>query len=154
MHDITPQQRERPIKASSKQMLDDIFKRARISQRVRKEMEQKILKDAINPDILKGALVNFLISESLPLETVESPSLHALLQAAALILHPVRRTQYIRKNWKREWQKTAFASVKKLWETSYLNASTSGPTESPLHVREKECESERVKKLGQLLQSL
>jgi hypothetical protein len=73
--------------------------------------------------------------------------------AAALILHPAHRTQYTRKNWKREWQ-TALASVKKLWETSYLDASTSGPTESPLHVREEECESESVNKLGQLLQSL
>lgn len=35
---------------------------------------------------------------------------------AALILHPSRRLTYIKKNWKKEWQKPAFAGVKKLWE--------------------------------------
>jgi hAT family C-terminal dimerisation region len=37
------------------------------------------------------------------------------LYAAAIILHPVRRTQYIAHNWRKEWQKPAFESVKKLW---------------------------------------
>ncbi len=35
--------------------------------------------------------------------------------AAALILHPSRRLAYIKKNWKKEWQKPALANVKKLW---------------------------------------
>jgi hypothetical protein len=36
--------------------------------------------------------------------------------AAAIILHPSRRTQYIRQNWKKDRQKRALSSVKKLWE--------------------------------------
>lgn len=38
------------------------------------------------------------------------------LYAAALILHPVRRTAYIKANWRKEWAKLAFAKVKGLWE--------------------------------------
>jgi hAT family protein len=37
------------------------------------------------------------------------------LYAAAIILHPCRRTQYISANWRREWQRPAFDAVKKLW---------------------------------------
>ena len=37
--------------------------------------------------------------------------------AAALVLHPSRRLTYIKKNWKKEWQKPAMAKVKKLWES-------------------------------------
>ena len=37
--------------------------------------------------------------------------------AAALIVHPCRRLTYIKKNWKKEWQKPAMAKVKKLWES-------------------------------------
>jgi hypothetical protein len=31
-------------------------------------------------------------------------------------LYPSRRTQYIRHNWKKEWQKPTFQNIKKLWE--------------------------------------
>ena len=44
-------------------------------------------------------------------KTDESP-----LYAAALILHPTRRTKYIRYNWKKEWQKPILKKVKELWE--------------------------------------
>src|SRR5204862_216151 len=75
--------------------------------------------------------------------------------AAALILHPSRRTQYIRKNWKKEWQKPGLASVKKLWETSYLNAPIMNPILSSHYIGEEEHDPARpVNKLGQLLQSL
>jgi hypothetical protein len=37
------------------------------------------------------------------------------LYAAAIILHPCRRTEYISANWRREWQKPAFDAVRKLW---------------------------------------
>ena len=39
--------------------------------------------------------------------------------AAALILHPSRRKAHILKNWPKSWHKTAFNSVKKLWEDDY-----------------------------------
>lgn len=38
------------------------------------------------------------------------------LYAAALILHPSRRTKYIRANWKAKWQKPVLKKVKELWE--------------------------------------
>ena len=38
------------------------------------------------------------------------------LYAAALILHPARRTKYIQANWKKSWQKAALQKVKNLWE--------------------------------------
>jgi len=36
--------------------------------------------------------------------------------AMAIILHPARRTHYIRKFWKKQWQKPALLGAKKLWE--------------------------------------
>ncbi len=39
------------------------------------------------------------------------------IYAVALILHPSRRLNYIKKNWKKEWQRPAFTNVKKLWES-------------------------------------
>ncbi|EED18402.1 conserved hypothetical protein [Talaromyces stipitatus ATCC 10500] len=39
------------------------------------------------------------------------------LYAAALILHPNRRTRYIHANWRTTWQKPAINKVKKLWRT-------------------------------------
>ena len=36
--------------------------------------------------------------------------------AAIIILHSSWQTQYIQQNWKKEWQKHAFSSVKKLWK--------------------------------------
>jgi hypothetical protein len=38
------------------------------------------------------------------------------LYAAALILHPARRTRYIEANWIKKYVKPTLASVKKLWE--------------------------------------
>lgn len=38
------------------------------------------------------------------------------LYAAALILHPSRRTKYIRANWEAKWQKPVLKKVKELWE--------------------------------------
>ena len=74
---------------------------------------------------------------------------------AALILHPSWRTQYIWKNWKKEWQKPGLLSVKKLWETSYLNAPITPIILSSHYIGEEEHDSARpVNKLGQLLQSL
>jgi hypothetical protein len=40
----------------------------------------------------------------------------SLLYAAALILHPARRTRYIEANWIKKYVKPTLASVKKLWE--------------------------------------
>lgn len=37
--------------------------------------------------------------------------------AAAIVLHPNRRTRYIRHNWRKEWQRPALQAVKKLWES-------------------------------------
>jgi hypothetical protein len=37
------------------------------------------------------------------------------LYAAALILHPNRRTRYIRANWKTKWQKPVLKKVRDLW---------------------------------------
>ena len=45
-------------------------------------------------------------------KTDESP-----LYAAALILHPNRRTKYIRANQKTKWQKPILKRVKELWES-------------------------------------
>ena len=39
------------------------------------------------------------------------------LYAAALILHPNRRTKYIKANWKKQWVKPTLKKVKDLWET-------------------------------------
>jgi hypothetical protein len=38
------------------------------------------------------------------------------LYAAALILHPARRTRYIEANWIKKYVKPTLANVKKLWE--------------------------------------
>ena len=38
------------------------------------------------------------------------------LYAAALILHPARRTRYIEANWMKKYVKPTLANVKKLWE--------------------------------------
>jgi hAT family protein len=38
------------------------------------------------------------------------------LYAAALILHPSRRTRYIELNWPKKWVKTTLERVKRLWE--------------------------------------
>jgi len=50
--------------------------------------------------------------------------------AAAIILHPSRRTQYIRHNWKKEWQRPAFQNVKRLWEI-YRESSVVNPVRIP-----------------------
>ena len=71
--------------------------------------------------------------------------------AAALVLHPARRTQYIRKNWKKEWQRPGINSVKKLQESSYLNAPVNCSTSLS---QEENDQAQPVNKLGQLLQSL
>jgi hypothetical protein len=47
------------------------------------------------------------------------------LYAAALILHPNRRTKYIKANWKAKWVKPTLKKVKELWETYREQASTS-----------------------------
>ncbi|KAK5142667.1 hypothetical protein LTR04_002147, partial [Oleoguttula sp. CCFEE 6159] len=39
--------------------------------------------------------------------------------AAALILDPQRKTQYIKKNWKRQWIQPTTDAVQILWETQY-----------------------------------
>jgi hypothetical protein len=52
------------------------------------------------------------------------------IYAAALILHPSRRLSYIKKNWKKEWQKPAFTGVKKLWE-EYSNREVREDFKSP-----------------------
>lgn len=36
--------------------------------------------------------------------------------AAAIVLHPSRRTHYIRHNWKKQWIQPALRDVKRLWE--------------------------------------
>jgi len=38
------------------------------------------------------------------------------LYAAALILHPSRRTRYIEVNWPKKWVKSTLEKVRKLWE--------------------------------------
>jgi hypothetical protein len=37
--------------------------------------------------------------------------------ATALVLHPSRRLNYIKKNWKKEWQKPALEGIQRLWNT-------------------------------------
>jgi hypothetical protein len=46
------------------------------------------------------------------------------LYAAALILHPNRRTKYIEANWAKQWVKPTLNKVKKLWEKYREAAST------------------------------
>ena len=48
--------------------------------------------------------------------------------AAALILHPSRRKAHILKNWPRSWHRTAFNSVKALWENNYKELPSEDPT--------------------------
>lgn len=45
--------------------------------------------------------------------------------AAAIILHPSRKIQYIEKNWDGDMQQSAIESVEKLWET-YRESDTTG----------------------------
>ncbi len=71
--------------------------------------------------------------------------------ATVLVLHPARRTQYIWKNWKKEWQRPSINSIKKLWESSYLNT----PVNYLISLSQEENnQAQPVNKLGQLLQSL
>ena len=39
------------------------------------------------------------------------------IYAATFIFYPSRRLNYIKKNWKKEWQRPVFINVKKLWES-------------------------------------
>ncbi len=41
------------------------------------------------------------------------------LYAAALILHPGRRTRYIEVNWPKKWVKSIFEKVQKLWKCDW-----------------------------------
>jgi hypothetical protein len=52
------------------------------------------------------------------------------LYAAALILHPNRRTKYIYVNWKKQWVKPALKKVGELWEEYRINALTPAVTSS------------------------
>ena len=47
---------------------------------------------------------------------------------AALILHPSRRKAHILKNWPGSWHRTAFNSVKALWEDNYKELPSEDPT--------------------------
>jgi len=51
------------------------------------------------------------------------------LYAAALILHPNRRTKYIEANWRAKWVKPALQRVKRLWE-SYRDKLPPPPSSS------------------------
>jgi hypothetical protein len=56
--------------------------------------------------------------------------------AAAMILHPSRRKQYIKQNWDKKYHKLSFDAVKELWLESYkdkvaTSQSYSGPTQEP-----------------------
>ncbi|KAK9357341.1 hypothetical protein V1504DRAFT_464868 [Lipomyces starkeyi] len=41
--------------------------------------------------------------------------------AAAVLLHPSRRNQYIIHNWEKKWQKPSVDAVQKLWGERYKN---------------------------------
>jgi hypothetical protein len=85
-HEVTIDRQERAIKATSDQLLDDIFRRSRISKSDQEEIEHKALKNAINTEVLRHALAILIVTEDLSLRIVESPSLHALLKAANPVL--------------------------------------------------------------------
>ncbi|MCJ1360767.1 MAG: hypothetical protein MMC33_010776, partial [Icmadophila ericetorum] len=53
------------------------------------------------------------------------------LYAAALILHPARRTKYVQANWKKKWQRVACQKVEKLWEE--YREKNSLPTITPAY---------------------
>ena len=63
----------------------------------------------LNPAFFKRIKVSWLVFNKYYMKTEDTP-----VYAAALVLHPARRTQYIRKNWKKEWQRPGINSVKKL----------------------------------------
>src|SRR5436190_7969084 len=99
-----------------------------------------------NPALFKRVKASWIVFDKYYQKIYRIP-----VYVAALVLHPARKTQYIRKNWKKEWQKPGLASVQKLWETSCLNNSS---TPSSLHLSEDEHDTAPVNKLGQLLQNL
>jgi len=71
----------------------------------------------LNPAFFERIKASWLVFNKYYTKTEDTP-----VYAAALVLHPARRTQYIQKNWKKEWQRPSINSIKKLWESSYLNA--------------------------------
>jgi hypothetical protein len=57
----------------------------------------------------------------------------SLLYAAALILHPNRRTKYIEANWAKQWVKPTLKKVKELWEKYREAAPTPAALVSSLY---------------------
>jgi hypothetical protein len=84
-----------------------------------------------NPHLLSCIIAGWYAFDKYYNLTDDSPA-----YAAAIILHPSRRKQYILRNWKKSWHKKAFTDVKKLWEAEYKNIEVSntsytGPTTEP-----------------------
>jgi hypothetical protein len=52
--------------------------------------------------------------------------------AAALLLHPGKRTAYIKKNWPVEWREPAIAAARKLWIDEYASVAIPGEADDPI----------------------
>lgn len=71
--------------------------------------------------------------------------------AAALVLHPENRIQYIRTNWKKAWQKPAEDAVRKLW-IKYREKAIPTPLyedQSLFHGDDEDSEAEEEEEEGQ-----
>jgi hypothetical protein len=75
------------------------------------------------------------------------------LYAAALILHPSRRTTYIELNWPKKWVRTTLEKVKQLWE-DYREAAPSLAPLTPLPYDEGINELQPLNTFDQIAQSL
>lgn len=72
------------------------------------------------------------------------------LYAAALVLHPKRRTKYIEANWKPEWIEDALEKVKELWK-AYREMT---PDPSISSFRERTPEEEELSPFDRIAQKL
>ncbi|TKA54703.1 hypothetical protein B0A49_13065 [Cryomyces minteri] len=79
-----------------------------------KHYERSKSKHAGNLDLSSSIITSWLVFDKYYNLTDATPA-----YAAALLLHPSRREQYLIGYWKREWQEAAIEAVKKLWETQY-----------------------------------
>jgi hypothetical protein len=75
------------------------------------------------------------------------------LYAAALILHPSRRTRYIEVNWPKKWIKPTLEKVIKLWEDYRETAPTPTPLIIPSYGRRAE-EPRELNTFDRIAQSL
>jgi hypothetical protein len=76
------------------------------------------------------------------------------LYAAALILHPGRRTEYIRTNWPVRWAKPNLKKVEKLWEDYREKALVSSLSTSYNEVQREPEEEKELNAFNRIAQDL